>query len=144
MGFDYYHLGGEENEADYIEKFKEIYNGSIVIPEGIEIFFVLVPDSEITHIWRGGKQGPFNQARAVRISWIKEVLLKKEKRIIKYIPQKRCVDFITQVGKTCFVVRCVYEKKNNRYRFLTSFIKGGKITDYCKYPDFDFDKIKSC
>jgi hypothetical protein len=144
MGFDYFSLGGEENEIEYIKKFKKLYSSSIKIPEGMEIFFKLIPDSEITHVWRGGKQGKFNLARAARIGWIKEVLIKQEKRIVKYIPKKRCIDFVAKVGKTCYVVRCIYEKQNRRYRFLTSFIKGRNVKSYNNYPDFDFSKTKSC
>jgi len=144
MGFDYFSLGGEENEAEYIKKFKELYSSSIIIPEGMEIFFKLIPDSEITHVWRGGKQGPFNLGRAARIGWIKEILTKKEKRVIKYVPQKRCIDFVAKLGRTCYVVRCVYEKRNRKYRFLTSFVIGSSMKKYNNYPDFYFSKIKSC
>ena len=146
MVFDYYCLGGEENEIEYIKKFKEIYSQSIIIPEGIEVHFRLTPDSNITHVWRGGNQGKFNLARAVRIGWIKEILIKKEKGVvIKYIREKRCIDFVGKVNKTYYVVRCIYEKKNKRLRFITAFIiKGKSINKYSNYPDCDFRKIKSC
>lgn len=144
MGFDYFHLGGEENEIEYVEKFKELYSASIIIPEGMEVFFQLIPDTEITHVWRGGKQGPFNLARATRISWIKEVLTNKERRIVKYNSKKRCIDFVAKIGKTCYVVRCIHEKEKKRYRFLTSFVKGKGIRAYDGYQDFDFGNKKSC
>lgn len=148
MGFDYFHLGGEENEAEYIKKFKELYSGGILIPEGIVVHFKMVPDKEITHVWRGGKQGPFNFDRAVRIGWIKEILEKQDKRVVKYNSEKRNIYFISEkIGKrTYWAIRCYYEKNLGQHRFLTAFlIRPDQRKFYLdNWPDYNFSKIKSC
>ncbi|MBU3925178.1 hypothetical protein KJ854_04550 [Patescibacteria group bacterium] len=143
MGFDYCHLGGEENEINYINKFKELYSNGVLIPEGIIIHFKMIPDSEITHVWRGGQQGPFNFDRAVRISWIKEILENRNKRVVKYNLKKRSVYFLSEkIGKrTYWAVRCIYEKHNKQYRFLTAFLLKPKQREkYLKWPNYNFKK----
>lgn len=147
MGFDFCCYGGEENETEYIKKFKEMYSNGINIPEGKLIVFKFVPDTEITHTWRGGKQGNFKKFRAQRICWIKEILEKKEIRSIKYNTKNQNIYFILnkKVGQWYWAVRCIIEKNSKRIRFLTSFpLTPAQKNKYSKWPEYFFDKQKSC
>lgn len=139
MGFNYFFYGGEKNEALYIQKFKELYSEDIITPENIIVYFDLRIDQNITHVWRGGKKGPFSQARASRIGWIKEILENHATRIIKRDYQNEHIFFVSHKISKCtyYMVICKYRKAKQKYRFETGFILHWKQREkYLKLPDF--------
>ncbi len=140
MGFDYFDLGGEENEAEYIKKFKELYSGEMFAPEGFAVFCGS-NDEDIKHIWRGGKKGlrKFNKGRAARIGWIKEIINKSEARKVKKNPYNGHIYFVSQkISKgTYYVVRCRYIKSKNTLRVYTAhLVTHYQAKEYEKWEDF--------
>jgi len=94
-------------EEDYIEEFKLLYGNDIITPEGLIIYFNLKKRKNITHFWRGGKNGLLNKSRAGKIRWIGEILKNTDYRVIKINPYNNLdIYFISIVRKKSFVVRC--------------------------------------
>ncbi|MBU4360846.1 hypothetical protein KKA66_03285 [Patescibacteria group bacterium] len=148
MGFDYYDIGGEESETEYIKKFKEIYCEEMITPEGFNVFCAN-NDGDIKHIWRGGKKGSmeFNKGRATRIGWIKEVVENSEKRTIKQNPYNKHIYFVSKkISKgTYYVVRCRYIKSKNKLRVYTAhLVSNQQIQVYMKWNNYYFEKQKNC
>jgi len=144
MGFDWFDFGGEENEAEYIIKFRELYSEEMATPEGFAVFGPL-DDEDIKHIWRGGLNGErkFNKGRAVRISWIKEVVTKTENRIIKTNPSNKQIYFISKkiTKGIYYVVRCRYIKSKNKLRIFTAHLVSHKqVQEYKKWDEYVFPK----
>lgn len=144
MGFDYFFPGGEENEIEYIKKFKELYGDEMFAPEGFAVFCPK-DDEDIKHIWRGGKKGlkKFNLGRAARIGWIKEIIKKTEVRVIKKNPYNRDIYFVSKkISKgTYYVVRCRYIKGKNKLRLYTAhLVSYNQVEEYGKWNDFIFPK----
>lgn len=124
MWFDWFDLGGEENEAEYIQKFRELYSEEILTEEGFTVFCPN-EDEDIKHVWRGGINGgrKFNKGRAVRIGWIKEIIMKTEKRKIKVSPKNKQIYFVSVISKgTYYVVRGRYIKSKNKIRIFTAHL----------------------
>ena len=144
MGFDWLDFGGEQNEAEYILKFKELYDNEMIAPEGFSVFCAS-NDEDIKHIWRGGIKGPkkFYLGRAARISWIKEVVEKSEVRKIKICPNSGHIYFVSKkISKgTYYVVRCRYIKSKNKLRVYTAhLVNHNQAQEYIKWEDFNFPK----
>lgn len=138
MGFDFICLGGEENEEEYINKFKTFYQNDIITPEGLVVCFNLSNPADITHIWRGGKQGKFNKGRAMRIQWIQEILTKQEKRAIKSISKNKIIFLSHKIGKnTYYATVCVYAPKATKYRLITAYLlTSQQVKKYLRFPNF--------
>jgi len=124
-------------EEEYIQEFCEIYKEEIHTPDGFIVFCKYL-ESTAKHVCRGGKKGPFQETRAMRIPWAKYILMNPDERIVLKDTSSDNILFFLTRKKMPHLVVC--KKLDNKWNLISSLVVGGKRAE--KYrkgkPPYEF------
>lgn len=117
----------------YIEELRTAYNGKrLTTSDGYEISFYLNNDYACEHVICGKGKKKINYGRALRIPYIKYILINESVRVIRLNKKTGNVCFVSRVCSSIVVCSIV---RNKELKFITFYNDGSK--NKSKIDSFD-------